>query len=98
MRLAEQHDASLGERYYRVVSLFVAARVYPCAHRHAAAGTRRQDSAARTPNDPTGLAEVRVDANRNKSIDVALIELVYIPRNSSGYDFVILTLQVLQEL
>src|SRR5665647_985153 len=59
MRLAEQHDASLGERYYRVVSLFVAARVYPCAHRHAAAGTRRQDSAARTPNDPTGLAEVR---------------------------------------
>jgi hypothetical protein len=65
---------------------------------HVPIGTRRVECAAQTPNDPTGLAEARVDANRNKSIDVALIELVYIPRNLSGYDFVILTLQVLQEL
>jgi len=40
VRLAEQHDAALGERYDRVVSLFVAARVNPCAHRHARSGLR----------------------------------------------------------
>jgi hypothetical protein len=41
VRLAEQHDAVLGERYERIVWLFAAARVNPCAH-----GTRRADCAA----------------------------------------------------
>jgi len=40
VRLAEQHDAALGERYDRVVSLFVAARIYRSAHRNAASGLR----------------------------------------------------------
>jgi anion-transporting ArsA/GET3 family ATPase len=57
-------------------------------------GTRWSECAARTLNDAIALAEARDDANRNKSVDVALIELVYIRRNSSGYDFVIVTLQV----
>jgi len=38
--LAEQHDPVLGERYERVVWLFVAARVNPCAGGHAASGLR----------------------------------------------------------
>lgn len=40
VRLAEQHDAVLGERYERIVWLFAAARVNPCAHGHAASGLR----------------------------------------------------------
>ena len=44
MQLAEQHDASLGERYYRIVSLFIAAGINPCAHRHAAGGMRCTDT------------------------------------------------------
>ena len=44
MRLAEQHDASLGERYYRIVSLFMAAGINPCAHRCTVAGMRCADT------------------------------------------------------
>jgi hypothetical protein len=44
VRLAEQHDASLGERYYRIVSLFIAAGINPCAHRRTVAGTRCADT------------------------------------------------------
>jgi hypothetical protein len=40
MRLAEQHDAVFGERYDRIVWLFAAARVNPCANGHAASGLR----------------------------------------------------------
>ena len=40
VRLAEQHDAAFGERYDRIVWLFAAARVNPCAHGHAASGLR----------------------------------------------------------
>src|SRR5664280_2599991 len=40
MRLAEQHDVAPGERCDRIVWLFAAARVNPCAHGHAACGLR----------------------------------------------------------
>ena len=40
VQLAEQHDAALGERYDCIVWMFAAARVNPCAHRHAASGLR----------------------------------------------------------
>ena len=40
VRLAEQHDAALGERYDRIVWLFAAARVNPFARRKAASGLR----------------------------------------------------------
>src|SRR5665647_2583016 len=44
VRLAEQHDAALSERYERVVLFFVAARVNPCTRRHAAGGLRCTDT------------------------------------------------------
>src|SRR5664279_3789343 len=44
VRLAEQHDAALGERYDRIVWLFAAVRVNPCAHGHAASGLRCTDT------------------------------------------------------
>ena len=89
VRLAEQHDAALGERHYRVVLFFIAAGTNPRTRRHPVCGLRCEEL-----KDPIALAEARVDVNSNKSIDVGRIELAYIPRNSSGYDFVILTLQV----
>lgn len=44
------------------------------------------------------VAVTRLDANRNKSIDVVPIEPVCIPKTSSCDDFVIVKLQVLHEL
>src|ERR1035441_7181034 len=43
VRLAEQHDAALGERYDRIVWMFAAARVNPCAHGPTASGLRCPD-------------------------------------------------------
>ena len=40
VRLAEQHDAALGERYGSVASLFVATRANPFRRRHAVCGLR----------------------------------------------------------
>jgi hypothetical protein len=44
MRLAEQHDASLGKRCYRIVSLFIAAGINPCAHGRTMVGMRCADT------------------------------------------------------
>jgi hypothetical protein len=44
VRLAEQHDAALGERYERIAWFFAAARRDPCAQRHAAGGLRCTDT------------------------------------------------------
>src|SRR5665647_3341127 len=44
MRLAEQHDVALGERYERIAWFFAAARIDPCAQRHAAGGLRCTDT------------------------------------------------------
>ena len=44
VRLAEQHDAALGERYERIVWLFAAAGINPFAHRKAASGLRCTDT------------------------------------------------------